>query len=376
MRYVYLTKKQAEKFFPGVELPKPIAECKKPLERFQFVNVVTPAVNWDFDVPGSGDYVSIWYSEDDRERTLREDRLDDMPFAVWRYSSPMYGGTWGVDSPGQISLPAMHFLKLLMEDYITLGEMVAKGHWKKTKGLKVNFKAGGVTDLEAGQDFGWVNATGDLSWLQATIDHYREVINENYQTSLFLVLTQNLERTKTATEVAGIEAEKNNLMASFFARLANEFLKPTVMWVAKQILRLGLMDDITEDELRVLGEIDYDIAFVSPMFRAQEKAFELTSTTQWIQDVMGLSQVRPDVLDKVDWDKFVDIDHRIRHAKADVLVGSDEANAVRTQRAQAQAQAMAQQQQGQQALDAAKVYDALGKAPQGGSAMAQMMGGK
>ena len=377
IRFVYLTKKQAETFFGDqVEMPQKIKDCKKPLEKFCFVNFTAPVVNWDFDIAGKGDYFSIWYSEDDKERTLREERLSLSDFACWRYSKPVYGGTWGVDSPGLLAYPVAHFLNILVEDFITLGELMAKGIWKKTKGLKVNFKAGAVNDLEPNQDFTRMTPQGDLTWLQAQIDHYRTVINEIYNTDLFLVLTQNIERTKTATEVSGIENEKNNLMASFFTRLAREFLEPVVMWTFQTALMNALVPDVTLDEIKVLRSLDFKVKFVSPAFRAQEKSFELTSTMQWLNDIMGLAQVHTDVLDRFDWDRFIELDHEIRHAKAELLVPLKDAQKARTERAQAQAQMMQQAQQKDALNSLGDAYQKFSKAPEGGSATEALLGGK
>lgn len=377
IRLVYLTKKQAEAFFgEDTEMPQVIKDCAKPLEKFCFVNFVAPVVNWDFNIKGEGDYFSIWYYEKDTEKTLREERISRPNFACWRYSKPIYGGTWGVDSPGMLAYPVAHFLNILVEDFITLGELQAKGIWKKTKGLTVNFKAGAVNDLESNQDFGQITPSGDLTWLQAQIDHYRSVINDTYNTDLFLVLTQNIERTKTATEVSGIENEKNNLMAAFFTRLAREFLEPVVMWTFFTLLMNAQIPDVTLDEIKVLKSLDFKVKFVSPAFRAQEKAFELTSTMQWLNDTMGLAQVHPEVLDRFDWDRFIELDHEIRHAKAELLVPLKDAQKVRAERAQAQAQQMQQAQQADALNTLGDAYQKFSKAPEGGSATEALMGGR
>ena len=131
---------------------------------------------------------------------------------------------------GQLSLPAMRFVNILVEDMIVLSELVAKGHWKKTKGLKVNFRAGGVTELESGQDFAFQQATGDLSWLAEHISYYRAVINDIYKVNLFLTLTMNLDRTKTATEVAGLSQEREVLMHS---------TEPSPNWIFMNINGIG-----------------------------------------------------------------------------------------------------------------------------------------
>ena len=376
MRYVYLTKKQAQRFFgKDTELPQAIKDCEKPLEKFCFINFVAPVVNWDFNIQGDGDMFSIWYYEKDTERTLKEERIPLKNFACWRYSRPIYGGTWGVDSPGMMAYPMAHFLNILIEDYITLSELQAKGIWKKTKGLSVNFKAGAINELEANQDFGQVAPNGDLSWLQLQIDHYRKVINEMYNTDLFLVLTQNIERTKTATEVSGIENEKNNLMAAFFTRLAREFLEPVVMWTFQTALMNKMIPDVTLEEIKVLETLDFRVKFVSPSFRAQEKAFELTSTMQWMNDLISLAQVKSEILDRFDWDRFAELDHQIRHAKAELLVPMDKAEKVREARAQAYAEELNRAKSADALGQLGDAYQKFSKAPEQGSVAQALVGG-
>lgn len=377
MRYVYLTKKQAVRFFgEDADLPDVVKDSKKPLEKFCFINFVAPVLNWDFDIRGDGDIFSIWYFEKDLEKTLREERFSVKNFTCWRYSRPIYGGTWGVDSPGFLALPMAHFLNILIEDFITLGELQAKGLWKKTKGLKVNFKAGAVNELESNQDFGQVQPQGDLSWLQLQIDHYRQVINEMYNTDLFLVLTQNIDKTKTATEVSGIENEKNNLMSAFFTRLSREFLEPVVMWTFQTALMNAMVPDVTMEEIEVLRTLDFKVKFVSPAFRAQEKAFELTNTIQWMNDIISLAQVQSSVMDRFDWDRFIELDHEIRHAKAELLIPLKDAQKARAARAQQQEQ-MTQQAQSADALSAlGDAYTKFSKSPEQGSVASALTGGK
>lgn len=356
---VYLTRKQAINFFGEDAVPKEVKDNKSVKDKHVFVNFVGPVLDYDFEVSGDGDYMSVWWYDKDPEKVLKEERMSDKGFACWRYAKPVYGGTWGVDSPGMISLPVMHFLNILVEDFVMLGELQAKGHWKKTKGLKVNFKAGGVTELESGQDFAYVGASGDLSWLQAQIEHYRQVINENYNTDLFLVLTQNLERSKTATEVTGIENEKNNLMAAFFTRLAKEFLEPVVMWTFKTALLYAKIPGVTVKEIETLKDLDFEIQFTSPTYRAQERAFLLTSSLQWVNDTMALAQMHPDVMDRIDWDRLIEIDHKVRHASSELLVSKEDADALRTARAQANAAAMKKQEQIQDAQVLSGIYKDL-----------------
>ena len=364
-RDLFFTKREAKTFFGEDNLPKDIKECEDDQKVFPFIQFISLATRWDFDVQGKGDWLNV-YLFDGEELPLKEERLKDKPFAVWRWSQQIFGGTWGVDSPGLMCLPIIKFVNLLQEDLITLSELVAKGHWKKTKGLAVNFKAGGVTELENGQDFGFMGHQGDLSWLSEHINYYRRVIEQNYKVELFLILSQNIDRTKTATEVAGLETEKSALMSSFFAQLGDEFLEPVIEWMFSQILVMAMPEDVDEDVLKMLTKLDVKIDFVSPMYRDQERNFKLMPTLQWLQDVLNLAGINPNVLDRVNFDKIVELDHSLRGADATTLIKIGDAKKAREIRAKAQAQMQQQGLNAQKLDEGLKAYDTLvNKAPKG-----------
>ena len=373
-RKLYLTKKEALQYFGEDNLPQIVKENKETRKRFLFRQMIAPVTDWDFDIAGTGDYISVYWSDNDKEHTCKEERLESKPFATLRWEEPIFGGDWGVDSPGQLSLPAMRFVNVLVEDMIVLSELVAKGHWKKTKGLKVNFRAGGVTELESGQDFAFQQATGDLSWLAEHISYYRAVINDCYKTNLFLTLTMNIDRTKTATEVAGLTQEREVLMQSFWSRLANQLFEPLHEWLFKEICKSGKLTDITEEELVALEDMELKIDYISPAYMAQKKAFELGPTLQWVSDIAQLSQLFPTLPDKVNIDAIADIDHKVRNAKIEALVSTEDANKARDIRAKLQTQANDRALNEQTLGNIADAYTKLTKAPEAGSAAEQMTG--
>ena len=376
-RRFYLTKKEAIKHFgkERIEKIKVIKDCDRPRQRFIFWQLVSPVLKWDFDVKGEGDWLSIYWSEDDKEHTLREDRLKEKPFAVFRWEEPVYGGEWGVDSPGQLSLPAMRFVNVLTEDMITLSELSSKGLWKKTKGLKVNFKAGGVTALESGQDFALTQATGDLAWLAEHISYYRAVINDCYKTNLFLTLTYNIDRTKTATEVAGLTQERETLMQSFWSRLSTQIFEPLHEWLFRQILLSGKVEDITMEELQAIEDMEMRIDYVSPAYMAQKRSFELGPSMEWMNDMIQLAQVNPNILDKINFDTFADLDAEIRNARSEIVITSEDAQKARDIRSQIQAQANQNALQQEALKNVSDAYGKLAKGAEPGSVAEQMMGG-
>jgi len=346
-RYIYLTRQEAIDFFGEERLPKSIREAKdEHMRRHLFIEMTAMAKDFSFTVPGQGDWFSVYWADEDGDEPIRQERKGEREFAFWRYSDQVFGGVWGADCPGMSSLPYQKALNMLQEDAITLSELSAKGLWKKTKGLKVNFRPGGVTEVEGNQNFAMTQPTGDLSWVTYWIDRFTQKINTNYKTDRFLILSSNIERTKTATEVEGISQERDNLLASFFFRLGKSFLSPLLEWMFRKVCIYGFEDgDVDGDEIAALEEMEVEVEYASPLFKAQAKSFELEPTLNWVSDMIQLMNVYPSLQDRVDFDSLAEVLHTVRKAKKEVLRPLAKAEDIRRQRAQAQAQEMQRQQQ-------------------------------
>jgi hypothetical protein len=155
--------------------------------------------------------------------------------------------------------------------------------------------------LRAGEDFTPALVTGGTQSFDQDIGFIRREINESYYTDFFLILSQNMEKQKTATEVAGIQGEKAALMSSFYGRLTSEFLEPA-------------LEDLFETELRAgrippppvgLGGRTLRLDMISPLAQMQRRYLMLGSAQQAMAEILGLTQFNPQVLDNLDLDQQV-----------------------------------------------------------------------
>lgn len=373
-RTVKMTKREAIKAFGEENLPDTIRKSQLPRTKWTFINYIGPVTAWEFDIKGEGPYISIWWQDGSKKKTIKEERLQEQPFACWRWDLPLEEGSWGVNSPGQLSLPIMKRLNRLQESYDVLVEMVSKGHWKKTKGLQVNFKAGGVTELEDDQDFTHLGYNGDLSWTDNRISQMQQTLDTIWKISMFQVLTSSVDKTKSATEAAGLLQEQQSQAQNFPTRLEAEFLEPLIAWCFKYVLIYKDIPDVTADQLNAIEDMDMEIRFISPMYKNQQRLAQLTPTLQWVQDVLQLAQANTNVLDRINFDTLVERDHNIRNALPDILVDLDDAQSAREVRAQAQAQAQ-NRQNSLEALDAiSNAYSKMSSAPDEGSGTAALTG--
>jgi len=368
-RLFWLSTEDAKDYFSKGILSKTITECKEHTKLWRFWQYIGPSGRYSLDVPGTQDFISVFWSDVDPDTTITEERLDYKPFFAWRWARSYIGDVWGVDSPGLNEIPNIRQLNSMAKDKLRNSQLTARPPIKKTEGLAVNFVPGGMIDIRSGQDFAVQSITGDLKWLEFDIEKMRKYIEESYYSDFFLLLTQNIERMKTATEVAGLQDEKSALLAAFFGRLSVEFLEP-------------VLEDLVDSEIEYqrlpkppegLADSDLAIDFISPLAMMQKQAHELTTTRSFMSQALQIGELVPSALDKVDFDEYLElmsdsmnVNRRIIKPKADV-------DKIRKARAELQAQQLQQQQMVEQAKASADIMAKGGKAPEKGSMVEQKM---
>jgi hypothetical protein len=256
----------------------------------------------------------------------------------------------------------------MQKDKFRLSQLTARPPIKRTEGLLVNFVPGGLIDVRAGQDFQPQPVTGNLAWLTDDIEKMKEATRETYYSDFFLVLTENIDRMKTATEVAGLQDEKSALLSSFFGRLATEFLEP-------------VLEDLFASEIKFrkleappsgIADSELAVDFVSPLAMIQKRAHELSTTKAFMAEILPLAEVRPDILDKVDLDQYVNVVAEAGSVNQKVIRKDQDVADIRKARADLQMQMAKQQMELEAAKTGADVYAKGSKAPEKGSATAQM----
>ena len=169
----------------------------------------------------------------------------------------------------------------------------------------------------------------------------REAIETAFLKPLFLSLTQ--DKQMTAEEVRKRDAEKAQILAPMAERISNEWLVGTVEREIDIIRSYGLLDDVPEE---LMTEGSLKIEFESPMVRMQQ-AGQIQGLYETLESAISMSQVQPEILDKINFAKALDIIAEYKGVNPAVLRSDEEV--------QAMGQARAQAQQAQQLLDAAPV---------------------
>jgi hypothetical protein len=354
---------QAASRFGPENLPQNIRDAheNQNMRLFRFTQVILPPDRYDLDIGrknGMSCY-SVFWADCERDRAIEDGWYPLKPFFCWRWSRNLDGDVWGVDSPGMVQLPNVKQLNLMRRDRTVISQTQANPPLKASEGLegKINLRPRGINYLRPGQDFTPALTHGALEPFDSDIALLQRTVNEAYFTDLFLILSQNIERKKTATEVAGIQGEKAALMSAFYGRLTAEFLEP----VLEDLFALELTAGRIRPPPESLGSrLRFDM--VSPLAQMQERYLTMGASQQAIAEIAALAQFEPAVLDNVDLDQYV---RNIADAYGmDKKIVVDMAAVQRIRQARAQQQAQIQQFAMQ--IEQAKAgADILGKLPEG-----------
>lgn len=139
----------------------------------------------------------------------------------------------------------------------------------------------------------------------------------------------------TATEVEVRYELMQRMLGSTFGRLQAEFLTPLVERAFYAMFRGNALPTPPDVVLQEGG--DLDIEYVGALARAQ-RMDEVTNIQRLADIGMGLSQVKPDVLDKFDADQAFEIAGQRLGVPAEVIVSDDKVAETRETRAAAQQQ--------------------------------------
>jgi hypothetical protein len=340
---------KAASIFGLNKLPKNIKEAcdKGNMKLWKFTQAILPVDRYDMDIrrPQGKEYYTVYWAAIEHDKPVIDGYFELKPFFVWRWSRNLDGGVWGSNSPGMMELPDIKQANSTRADYSRIVQQMGRPPVKATDGLNgmINLRPNGVTSLRPGEDFALVPVTGNPQGIGDDLERLHKAINEAYYTDFFLILSQNMEKQKTATEVAGIQGEKAALMSAFYGRLSAEFLEPMLEDLFSLELLSGRIPRPPESLMQQDRRIRLDM--ISPLAQMQRRYLMLGSSQQAVGEITALAQVNAQVLDNINFDQQVrdiadayGLDKRIIYDMADV-------ERMRQARARAQQQALAQAQQ-------------------------------
>lgn len=347
-RVYELTARQCMKEF-GKKATQKMKETfeKDPEHKFKLLQAIEPRQDKNIkakDYTGM-DFVSYNIDLDNNE-LIYESGYRTQPIVVPRFD-PFAGEAYG-NSPALKAFNDLLTINEMGKTVLRTGQLQANPALLTTANMNNAQRAGTAGAVI----YGGLNANGqpmiapmqygnNLSITLELQNQIREAIEAAFLKPLFLSLTQ--DKQMTAEEVRKRDAEKAQILAPMAERISNEWLVGTVEREIDIIRSYGLLDDVP-DELMAEGSLK--IEFESPMVRMQQ-AGQIQGLYETLESAMSMSQVQPEILDKINFAKALDIIAEYKGVNPAVLRSDEEV--------QAMGQARAQAQQAQQLLDAAPV---------------------
>ena len=284
----------------------------------------------------------------DGEDVLRESGYRDFPAIVPRWGiagGDVYGNSPGMEALGDIKqLQHEQLRKAQGIDYQTKPPLQVPSYLKNRD---VDSLPGGVTfiDGQQGKIETAFNVNLNLQHLLQDIQDVRGRINSSFYADLFLMLANATDTRMTATEVAERHEEKLLMLGPVLERLHNELLDPLIDNTFNRMIEAGLVPPAPEE----LQGMDLSVEFVSMLAQAQ-RAIGTNSVDRYTSSMGMIAQMKPDVLDKFDSDKWANEYAEMLGISPELVVADKEVARIRQERAKAQ-QAMAQREAQQQAAD-------------------------
>jgi hypothetical protein len=294
----------------------------------------------------------------DSEMTLRESGFKRFPAVCPRWATSggdVYGNSPGMEALGDVKqLQHEQLRKAQCIDYKTNPPLQVP---TSMKNRDVERLPGGISYIDiAGPSSGIKTAFEvnlDLSHLLQDIQDVRHRIEGSFYADLFLMLANQSDSRMTATEVAERHEEKLLMLGPVLERLQNELLDPLIEITFDAIMEAGILPP-PPDELQ--GH-QINVQLVSMLAQAQ-RAIGTNSIDRFLGTLGSVAQMKPEVLDKVNGDKCVDIYADSLGIDPNMIVPDEQVQALRQQRQQAQQAQQKAEMMNQQADTAQKLASA------------------
>lgn len=326
----------------------------------EVLHVIEPNVNYVSGRlgPQGMKWRSCWLEAagpDTEPQFLREGGFEEFPILAPRWGvtgEDIYGWSPAMDALGDVkALQLLERRKAQAADKVVNPPMVGPG---SLASQKVSMLPGEVTYLDSvhpGQQLrpAYEVNVAAVQVLSAAIAEHAERIKTDFYADLWLMLAQGGgDAQMTAREVAERHEEKMLQLGPVMERLQDELLDPLVDRTFNILLRNGDLPPPPEE----LQGSDLRVEYLSIMAQAQ-KMLGISSVERLASFAGSLAAVRPEVLDKVDFDQLMD-EYSNMLGTPPALVRTDEdVETIRAARAD-QAQAMQASQMQAEAIKGAQ----------------------
>ena len=268
-------------------------------------------------------------------------RTNPTPVGRW---GKLDGEIWG-DSPARVALAD---IKMINVSQMSMIRAVEKS---LNPPLFVSSEAKfGKLDISAGaMNVGKGNPNDNIQALQTVGNmpitfEWQQLIREAIRSAFYIDVLQTAENVDmTATEAVIRQQEKLRGLSPKITRIQSDIIGPTAERVLQLLIERG--DLVVPDSLKKDG-IEFNVTYSSPVNQAQ-RASEAQVIGQYANDLMGLAQANPAILDNFDFDAAAQMLADVRNIPTKLMIDPTKRDEAREQRAQQQKMAnnlaMAQQ---------------------------------
>lgn len=316
------------------------------------------------NMPWASCYIEMGCDED---KVLRESGYRDFPATVPRWETRganIYGDSPGMMVIGDVKqLQHQQFRKSQAIDFMTLPP-IGLPPGAAAAGINLNPGAVNYVDVGTAGAKSLFDVRLELNGLLADIQDVRGRIERGFFVDLFLlIMGDDRQQPATAREIAERHEEKLLMLGPVLESLHDDMLGPYVELAFVYMLEAGIIPPPPPE----LEGVPLSIMFVSLLAQAQQLV-GLSGVERLIGSVVSVAPIKPDITDKVNFDRSVEIYGEMLGVDPELIVSDDQVALIRENRAKAQAQAQ-QAAMLQQGAAVAKDMGAAGE--EGLSAAAQ-----
>lgn len=273
--------------------------------------------------------------KDQADQYLSESGFDRFPGLTPRWvvtGNDVYGTSPGMECLGDVKqLQHQQLRKGQAIDYQVNPPLTVPTKYKEATKARL---PGGVFYVDSTGPGGGVRSAFEvnlnLQHLGLDIADVRERIRSAYYADLFLMMQGDTRSGITATEVAERHEEKLLMLGPVLERLHNELLSPLIDITFDMAEKAGILPAAPPE----LEGMDLNVEFISVLAQAQ-RAVATQGIDRLIGTVGGMAQLKPEVLDKIDFDQVVDDLGNAYGVNPKIILPDNAVAAMREQRAQA-----------------------------------------
>lgn len=283
-------------------------------------------------------FESVWWEASENSKLLRDSGYKKFPVMAARWfvtGEDIYGSSPGMDALPDIKmLQKMQKQKMKAIDKMVDPPMLADATMRTSKTSLLPGDVTYVSGLSSSTSAGFrpvyeINPrTAELS---AEINEVQNRIRRTFFEDLMLMLATGDNSQMTAREVEERHQEKLLVLGPVMERLNDEILSPLIERTIELMQERGMVPPPPPD----LEGQELQIEYISIMSQAQ-KLIGTASIERLVAFVGNLAGVKPEVLDKIDFDKAVDEYGDMLGVPPKVVKGDDDVEVVRKARAKAQ----------------------------------------